>query len=106
MSMNFALLLGIPAAVFVYIAFKLDDRHAVMRMFLITWGWLMMLPMPVVGMELAKDAGYTGIKQVMEISLIPLVFGFIFWVFYLVILYFRDSMEAAQNPGDEFDNQM
>lgn len=106
MALNYALLLGIPAVLFVYIAFKLDDRHAVMRMFLITWGWIMLLPMPVIGMELAKEAGYSGIKQVMEISLIPLVFGFVFWVFYLILLYIRDSMDAAQNPGDEFSNEM
>lgn len=106
MSMSYALLLGIPALVFVYIAFKLDDRHAVMRMFLITWSWIMMLPMPVIGMSLAKNAGLPGIKKVMSISLIPLVFGFIFWVFYLILLYIRDSMETAQNPGDEFNNEM
>jgi len=104
MSMSFALLLGIPAAVFAYIAFKLDDRHAVMRMLLVCWSWIFMLPMPVIGMELAKDQGLSGIVQVMEISLVPMIFGFTFWVFYLIILYLRDSTKAV-NEGEEFDNE-
>jgi len=104
--MNYALILGIPAALFIYTAFKLDDRHAVMRMFFVTWGWIMMLPLPVVGMSLSEQAGLSGITKVMEVSLLPMVFGFIIWVFYLFILYFRDSMNAAQNPGDEFENEM
>jgi len=106
MTLNYALLLGIPAALFVYIAFKLEDRHAVMRMFLVTWGWIMMLPLPVIGMELADSEGLTGIVQVMEISLIPMVFGFIFWVFYLIMLYLRDTTKTIQEPGNEFDNEM
>jgi len=106
MALNYALLLGIPAALFVYIAFKLEDRHAVMRMFLVTWGWIMMLPLPVIGMELAESAGYSGIRQVMSISLIPMVFGFIFWVFYLIMLYLRDTTKTIQEPGNEFDNEM
>lgn len=106
MALNYALLLGIPAALFVYIAFQLEDRHAVMRMFLVTWSWIMMLPLPVIGMDLAESAGYTGVKQVMEISLIPMIFGFIFWVFYLIMLYLRDTTKTIQEPGNEFDNEM
>lgn len=105
MSMSYALILGIPAAVFAYIAFKLDDRHAVMRMMLVSWSWIMMLPLPVVGMELAKDAGLTGVQKIMEISLIPLIFGFIFWSFYLIMLYLKDSTKAVNRENHEFSNE-
>jgi len=106
MSEVYALIFGLPAIFFVYTAFKLDDRHAVMRMFLITWGWIMLLPLPVTGAALAAQAGLTGVRKLMDISLIPMIFGFIFWVFYLIVLYLRDSMNAAQNPGDEFNNEI
>jgi len=106
MSQVYALIFGIPALLFAYIAFKLDDRHAVMRMFLVSWAWISVLPLPIAGAELAKQAGLTGIRKLMDIFLIPMIFGFIFWVFYLIILYLKDSMTTAQNPGDEFDNEM
>lgn len=102
----YAFLMGLPALFFVYTAFKLDDRHAVMRMFLICWGWLFLLPLPVIGMELAESAGFSGIQKVMSISLIPMIFGFIFWVFYLIVLYLQDSTKAVNEPSEDFDNGM
>jgi len=104
MSMVYGLLLGIPAALFVYIGFKLDDRHAVMRMFLVSWSWFFLLPMPVVGLELAREAGLSGVAKVMEILLIPMVFGFLIWVLYMIMLYMRDSAKAV-TEGGEFDNE-
>lgn len=104
MTMAYALLLGIPAFLLVYIAFKMEDRHAVMRMFLVSWSWFFMMPMPVVGLELAKEAGYSGIVKVMEIMLIPTVFGFLIWVLYMVLLYMRDSAKAVSGET-EFDNE-
>lgn len=105
-TLGMVAVLAVPAFFLVYMGFKLDDRHAAMRMFLVSWAWIFLLGVPVVGSSMAAANSLEGVKRVFDIALLPMVFGFVFWVFYLLWLYISDAFKSVNKPGKEFSNEM
>lgn len=99
-SSIYILALGFPAAFFAATAFSFSEEHKAWKLLMWSAAYLMCLGMPVAASSAAAANNLTGVKTVMDVSMLPLVSGFILWIFYLYRTFITSSTKTMQGSED------
>lgn len=101
------LAIGLPSFLFAYIAFKLQDRHSVIRMLLVGVAVTFTVGLPLTGWRLALANNYKTIADYMlgfELGTIAIVILFDFYLFWLYIKDTSKIMSGTNNGVDDLEN--
>lgn len=77
---------------------------AVMKVLFNSISFVTLLLVPVAGLTISDSINVDGLSTVMSVSLIPVVFLFIVFVFYLLWQYLTDIIHMLTQRNTEFDS--
>ena len=81
------------------------SRYApVMKIFFNATSFTMLLGVPVAGLVVSDSISSQGLSQIMSLSLVPLVFLYVVFVFYLLWEYLSDLVRVVSGSNSEMDD--
>lgn len=98
--------LALPAFLLVYIAFKMKDKHSVMKIFLTGMSMVFMTGIPFTGYMLAEESGYTDIASYLIYFELVIIVTLILFVFYLIWYYIEDVLKIISGSEDRLNQDL
>lgn len=98
--------LSVPAFLLAYIAFKLKEKHSVLRMFTTLMSGVFMLGIPFTGWKLAKQSGLSGDWGYLIWFELAAIVAFVIILFYVIWLYIRATSLVMSGTEDEFEQEL
>lgn len=98
--------LALPAFLLAYIAFKMKDKHSIMKIFFTGVSMTFALGIPFTGFKLAEANGYTDIADYLIYFELAMIVTFILFVFYLIWFYISDVSKIISGSRQELDQEI
>lgn len=76
---------------------------SIMKILFNSSAFIILLAVPVLGMQIAENTGHTEINSILGLSMVPLVFLFIVYVFVTLWIYMEDLVKIMTGKNSEMD---
>lgn len=66
----------------------------IMKILFNSVAFTLILVLPVLGMQIASNQGWSNLESLMQISMLPVGLTYVIYLFYLIMVYSEDAFEA------------
>lgn len=73
--------------------------NTALKTFLVTVSFTVVLLLPFAGLQVASNQGWDNLETVMNVALVPTVFSYIVYMFYLVMMYAQDVFNYIKSDS-------
>jgi hypothetical protein len=87
-------------------AFKIDEKHSSIRMFLANASMVFMLGVPFTGFQLAENQGVEVVSEYMIYFELAMIVVFLLFLFHSIWLYIKATSMIASGTEDGFDEDL
>jgi len=98
--------LSAPAFLLAYMAFKIDDKHSSIRMFLANASMVFMLGVPFTGFQLALNHDVAVVSDYLIYFELAMIVVFLLFLFHSIWLYIKATSMIASGTEDGFDEDL
>lgn len=98
--------LAVPAFLLAYIAFKMKDKHSIMKILFTGISMAFALGIPFTGFKIAEANGYGGIANYLIYFELAIISTFVMFVFYLIWFYISDVLKIISGNRNELDQEI